>query len=208
MLSFGLSYSWKNMKRLLFRLVTFIAAINIIIIILYNITTSEKSGRFSWRYSCEPINNTNVAHYRVTLDGQEYPKSTPLYLNKSLNFDCLNEETSTSKSLILFWTSGMGFEAQSLSPDCPVTNCELSVDKTRLYESDFVVAHILDKIQDLPLNYERPFMQRWIFLLFESPVHSAHRIDYAKYNGFFNLSATYKRDSDFPVSWHDMINNV
>jgi hypothetical protein len=37
--------------------------------------------------------------------------------------------------------------------------------------------------------------QRWIFMLYESPAHSS---DFSNLNNFYNLSSTYKIESDFP----------
>ncbi len=139
------------------------------------------------------------------IDNMQYPRTpVPLYMNKSIDFECLREKihstSSSSKPLILFWNERTMFGNKQLTEArwCPIRECELTHDKTRLYESDLVVTHMVDKIDDMPVNYMRSMHQRWIFYLLESPVHSK---DYTKYNGFYNMSSTYKHDSDFTVSY-------
>ncbi|RMZ95415.1 Glyco 3-alpha-L-fucosyltransferase A, partial [Brachionus plicatilis] len=60
-------------------------------------------------------------------------------------------------------------------------------------KADLVIVHMRDGISSIPLD--RNQNQRWVFTLFESPVHSPNL---KKFNGIFNLTATYRVDSDFP----------
>ena len=145
---------------------------------------------------CEPLLKASY-QYNVLIDGINYPRSVPLYLNKSINFECLNRGSHIHK--ILFWTQpnwlgdeGLGKFKPFSRQNCPVTNCELTNDITQLYQSDLVITHMRDKIKFLP-QY-RSMNQRWVFMLYESPAYSWN---YAKYNGFYNLSSTYKISSDF-----------
>ena len=149
--------------------------------------------------SCDPILR-NVAQYTIEIEGIKYPRHVPLYLNASINFKCLDNSHKTKT--ILFYNTwfgnaqfsvGLGVRGPFQRQQCPVTSCETTSDKSRLNESDFVVTHMRDSIAELPKN--RPPNQRWIFLLYESPVHSG---DFTKYNNFYNLTATYRLDSDFP----------
>jgi len=148
---------------------------------------------------CLPINK-NFHQHTVKIDGFNYPRSVPLFLNRSINFDCLNQSSDIKK--ILFWNSffgqsSYGYDVGKISPfvkkNCPVTSCELITDKTRINESDLVLVHLRDGYSQFP-SY-RPKKQRWVFVLYESPVHSA---DFTNFNGFFNMTSTYKIDSDFP----------
>jgi len=50
------------------------------------------------------------------------------------------------------------------------------------------------KPQELP-GYMRPAHQRWLLAIYESPLHT---VDLAKFNGYFNLTSTYRRDSTVP----------
>ncbi len=76
--------------------------------------------------------------------------------------------------------------------NCPVTNCELTNDRSRLHESDLVMFHLRSHIERFPVHHAQG--QRWVHVIFESPVHCTQC---TKYENTFNLSATYTRDSDF-----------
>ena len=163
-----------------------------------NNITSDILSVSAYRLLCEPLLK-NVKQYTVVIDGIRYPKKVPLLLNETINFECLDKSEKTK--LILFYNKWFGKEKfpidygnrKPFKSECPVTSCETTSDKNRLNESDFVVTHMRDSIGDLP-KY-RPPNQRWIFLLYESPVHSG---DFSKYNGFYNLTSTYRIDSNFP----------
>lgn len=148
---------------------------------------------------CNPIFEKDAQYY-ANIDDVRYPQSVQLFLNKSINFDCLNKSENIKK--ILFWNPffddesysyGLGVRKPFINQNCPVTSCELLTNKSRINESDFVLVHMRDPIKEPP-QYRPPY-QRWIFVLYESPYHAA---DFTKYNGFFNLTSTYTIDSDFP----------
>jgi alpha-1,3-fucosyltransferase len=147
---------------------------------------------------CSPYYNLNKT-FQITIDNETYPKYTPLYNNINFNFKCMNNNKKTK--VILFWNKwfgdstfeyGLGQETPFKENNCPVTNCETTNDRQKLKESDLIVFHMRDSIDYLPP--ERYPNQRWVFLLYESPVHSP---DFKIYNNLFNLSATYKLNSDF-----------
>jgi alpha-1,3-fucosyltransferase len=150
-------------------------------------------------HSCSPIKVDYTKYFII--DNVKYPKSVALYLNKSINFECLNKSSNLKR--ILLWNSffekesyGYGFgKVKPFSQNnCPVTNCELTNDKSKINESDFVVVHMRNEFDLNQAPKHRPTKQRWIFALFESPVHSSSMVEY---NGFFNLTSTYRQDSDF-----------
>lgn len=151
------------------------------------------------KIECEPIDKM-YQQYKVDIDGVTYPKSIPLFLNKSINFECLNKSSNIKK--ILLWNPffadegysyGTGKQTPFIKKNCPVTACELISNKSRINEADFVIVHMRNSISQFPST--RPVNQRWIFMLYESPVHSD---DYTQYNGLFNLTSTYMIHSDFP----------
>lgn len=151
--------------------------------------------------TCNPINH-NYIHKRFKIDNEIFPKSYPLYLNSSINFKCINSSSKNKIKTILLWNGfferpSYGFDFGRVEPFkknlCPVTNCELTNDRSRINQSDFVIVHMRNKI-DPPPNY-RPHFQRWVFALYESPVHSDN---YSIYNGVFNLTSSFRLDADFP----------
>ncbi len=46
--------------------------------------------------SCSPI-LSSFEQYYVNIDGIKYPRAIPLYLNNSINFDCLNANSPKKK---------------------------------------------------------------------------------------------------------------
>ena len=170
---------------------------NITFLLYYLLKNHDESKPIDQAY-CEPLLSIDKQH-RVELNGEMYPQFVTPYNNQSINFNCLNKNNKTK--LILLWNSFMGrpdyyYGLGKIKPfsdnDCPVTNCELTNDKTKLNDADLVVVHMLEKIDPPPR--QRPTAQRWTFLLYESPVHSK---DFSKYNGVFNYTSTYKLDADY-----------
>jgi hypothetical protein len=148
---------------------------------------------------CNPF-ISNFTPFQINLNNVQYPRLTPLHLNKGINFTCLNSDSTIKK--IFFWNAffdkkdfsyGIGFKTPFEMHNCPVTNCELINNKSRLVESDLVLFHMRDIMDDLPSS--RPRYQRWVFVLYESPVHAR---DFTELNGIFNYTSTYEIDSDFP----------
>jgi hypothetical protein len=149
---------------------------------------------------CNPFLSNNIS-FSVNFSNVQYPRSTLLYLNASINFTCLNSYPKAKK--ILYWNAffdkkdfsfGTGYKTPFEMHECPVTNCELINDKSKLDESDLVLVHMRDVMDDIP-SAGRPFHQRWVFVLYESPVHAS---DFTHLNGVFNYTSTYEIDSDFP----------
>lgn len=147
---------------------------------------------------CQPLFE-HTSQYTVEIDNETYPQLVPLFYNNSINFQCLNK--NQKKPLILFWNEFFSdpyysYKGNSFKQNgCPVTNCEITTDKARYGEASLVVTHMRNtfNVQEFP-KY-RPEFLRTVFLLYESPYHSA---DFTQYNGFYNMTSTYKLDSDFP----------
>ena len=80
---------------------------------------------------------------------------------------------------------------------CSLYRFEITYDKSRFSESDMVVFHArnmpsIDVLNSL-LN-SRPSSQRWVYALWESPNATPNT---TPLNGLFNLTWTYRTDSDF-----------
>jgi hypothetical protein len=167
----------------------------------------SNSNSIKQKSSTCTIIKPNIEHFRVTIDGLVYPHRVPLYQNKSLDYKCMKSK-NTKQKLILFWTKwfndptfeyGVGKYEPFKRNGCPIDNCEITTDKNRLNESDFVVVHMRDQIENIP-DQHMNHHARWIFLLYESPVHSP---SFSEFNNKFSLSATYRLDSDFSEIYHD-----
>ena len=149
---------------------------------------------------CAPI-LINKRQYKIKLNGEVYPKSVQNMYNSSINFDCLNTRSNSTvrKRLILAWNNLFGanyYKNGFRKAGCPVTNCELTSDRSRLNEAELVLCHMREINGENNLPKTRPKSQRWVFVLLESPVHGSVG-NFSSYNGFFNLTATYRIDSDF-----------
>ncbi|OQR74638.1 glycoprotein 3-alpha-L-fucosyltransferase A-like [Tropilaelaps mercedesae] len=88
---------------------------------------------------------------------------------------------------------------------CSVRNCRLEVNDSLVQDSDAVMFH-LHLLTDLKNNLPRTrsVNQRWIFFTDESPYHtflSDRTLTMKDLNGIFNLSMTYRSDSDIPVPY-------
>ena len=179
--------------------------LNYVLSNLFNNETNSIANKINTSFDvdfeqCEPILD-NFNQFYVNFDGEIYPKQVPLYLNQSINFDCLNKSNDIKK--ILIWngffgdtsfTYGLGVRTPFIENNCPVTSCEILNDKSRLKESDYVIVHMRDGFDKIPTYPNRILNQRWIFVLYESPVHSSN---YDYLNGLFNLTSTYRLDSNF-----------
>jgi len=77
---------------------------------------------------------------------------------------------------------------------------EVTFDKWRFYESDFVLVHVASNLPSLrhlkSLRKLKPSWQLWIFFGMESPL-SLSPPDTRLLNGMFDLTFTYRLDSDF-----------
>jgi alpha-1,3-fucosyltransferase len=155
---------------------------------------------------CHPVNSWR-REYRVTLDGFTYPSQVPLHMNQSLNFECLNNSTKGEIKRILLWNKffsakdylyGLGARTPFKKNLCPVSNCEVTLDKSKLNTSHLVVVHPFGKFEKLPVH--RDSRQQWVFYFYESPINSR---DMTYLNGFFNLTSTYRIDSDIFSGYHN-----
>jgi alpha-1,3-fucosyltransferase len=205
---------WNLKTRSLFKYFLYFIILLIIFCLLYFIQTSNKFNLTKYAYfmanekneiiakrNCNPINHKNV-QYNVIIDNKIYPRTIPIYSNASINFECLNQSSVIKK--IFIWNSffkdktfgygSLGKIKPFIKNNCPVTKCELLNDRNRLNESDLVLVHMRDDPIDDPPKF-RPAHQRWVFVLFETPVGLN---PVRKWNGFFNLTSSYMLSSDFP----------
>ena len=80
---------------------------------------------------------------------------------------------------------------------CPVTNCEFTRDRSRFCGSSLVIVHHLANLAQFPPI--RPSALRTVWLQYESILTATvmGRPDFSAYDGFYNLTSTYRHDSDF-----------
>ena len=110
--------------------------------------------------------------------------------------------TEKSKVVILVYTPMFGREqwinkgGKCAEQQCRLDLFEITLDKTRLSEVDLVIFHARDmpSVTELKsLLKSKPCSQRWVYASVESPVLTP---DASLFNGVFNLTWTYRTDSD------------
>uniref|UniRef100_A0A8C5RIN2 Fucosyltransferase n=1 Tax=Laticauda laticaudata TaxID=8630 RepID=A0A8C5RIN2_LATLA len=117
----------------------------------------------------------------------------------STKSDYINETTI----LIWVWPFGQTFDLK-FCPTFNIHGCHLTTDRTLYNQSHAVLIHHRDiswDLTNLP-QQPRPAFQKWIWMNLESPTHTPQK------NGIehlFNLTLTYRRDSDIQVPYGFMI---
>lgn len=120
----------------------------------------------------------------------------------------LSTSVPAKKKTILFWTPFYKTQTywellfhDTVSGDCPLSNCRLTQDHRLLPKADAVVFHLLDiQLNDLP-KWRAPG-QIWVLFSLESPAYPLVRqVDLSRLNGLFNWTMTYRWDSDVPVPY-------
>lgn len=82
---------------------------------------------------------------------------------------------------------------------CTTSNCRVTYDKDLFSKADAVIFHernmlSIGLLNRLSSRRYRPRSQRWIFFTSETPKNTEDGV--IPYNGFFNWTMTYKKDSD------------
>ena len=107
----------------------------------------------------------------------------------------------TTPSLILFWTTffgdhefGFGYNRDVfIRAGCRFNNCATTSDRSRLRDATSVIFHIRDISED-DLPTIRFANQTYVFYLLESPQWTIANLSH--YRNFFNITMTYRKDSD------------
>ena len=171
---------------------------------LRNFKANYLIDTFSKSHNCDIINKSHKQYYHF-FDGVKYPQYLYLSQDRKINYDCLNKSSPTK--VILAWNKfygmssfgyGMGKVKPFVSHNCPVTNCELTNDKKRIGESDFVIVWLTDQIEVEIPNKNRLSKQRWVAGIIESPIHTP---SFDQYNGVFNFTADYQVESEFGINY-------
>ena len=108
-------------------------------------------------------------------------------------------ENSTNEKdtilLIWFWPFNRKFDLNACESEFHIKDCQLTDDR-RLYSSaDGVLIHHRDIARDLSNlpKLPRPYFQKWIWMLFESPQNS-QRVP--GLDNLFNVTMNYRQDAD------------
>ncbi|KAK9958032.1 hypothetical protein ABG768_012214 [Culter alburnus] len=102
--------------------------------------------------------------------------------------------------LIWMWPFGVPFELGSCSSAFNIHGCHLTDDKGLFNQAHGVMIHHRDISWDLSNMPQLPrtTFQKWIWWNMESPTHSGQN---PQLKDLFNLTSSYRRDSDIPVPY-------
>ena len=121
------------------------------------------------KFGCNPIKENHEWNPFVTLEGVKYPKLVPSFLNESINFDCLNQYGMNQVKRMLLWNNhddyyryGFGVKQPFITGRCPVVNCEITNDKSRVSSVDVVVVYLNQELNTRNLPPSRSSSVRWI----------------------------------------------
>ncbi|XP_043541231.1 4-galactosyl-N-acetylglucosaminide 3-alpha-L-fucosyltransferase 9-like [Chiloscyllium plagiosum] len=102
--------------------------------------------------------------------------------------------------LIWLWPFGQTFELDSCKSEFNIHDCHLTVNRSLFDKSHAVLFHhrdITGDLSNLPTR-PRPTFQKWVWMNLESPMHASKRTGLDQ---LFNLTLTYRRDSDIQVPY-------
>ncbi|XP_078069807.1 4-galactosyl-N-acetylglucosaminide 3-alpha-L-fucosyltransferase 9-like [Mustelus asterias] len=110
--------------------------------------------------------------------------------------------------LIWLWPFGQRFELSSCESEFNIHNCRLTADRSLYNKSHAVLFHHRDirgDLSNLP-KLPRPIFQKWVWMNMESPTNSPKN---ARLDQLFNLTLTYRQDSDIEAPYGSLrINKV
>ena len=115
--------------------------------------------------------------------------------NNSVNLTRLNSNLNVKK--VLLWNKLIGDPLMLIengllsSIKCPVNNCEITSDRPQLNQSDYILFHMRRPIREFPQF--RFSYQKWVYVVYESQQHCPMC---TRLEGLFNVSATFRRNSD------------
>ncbi|CAH1795949.1 unnamed protein product [Owenia fusiformis] len=143
---------------------------------------------------------------KILQDKIEYCRLFPCK-NKTSASKTTNKPLKREKTILLYnsfwglkgWEFGVGSEPFK-EKKCPYNQCRITHDRSLLESSDAVLFHITQLGQDKP-KIRFPH-QRWVFFQMESAGFQYYPIvEYKNWNGLFNWTMTYRRDSDIHIRY-------
>lgn len=121
------------------------------------------------------------------------------------------EATQTSVKRILFWNRFSSFDAFNFGLGnepfqrfhCPMSACETTEDKLLINSSNAILINMDVPLMHFELPQHRFSWQSWVYFSLEPPVY-ARNPNFSSLNNLFNLTLTYKSNSDV-IRWYGNI---
>ncbi|XP_035670295.1 alpha-(1,3)-fucosyltransferase 7-like [Branchiostoma floridae] len=161
---------------------------------------TEKTGKVPFG----PIKtlNTSDLDTRSSAVGFAYPASEFFTVWHEDSVPRVNGKLREKKKIVV-WGDGEEWDETISSPCRPdVPPCDITLDTGQSEGADAVVFYYsrtpnVFNSRSMPKRYPH---QYWIFFSDEAPLYPAMRAhDFASYNGVFNMTMTYRLDSDVPA---------
>ncbi|XP_074166365.1 4-galactosyl-N-acetylglucosaminide 3-alpha-L-fucosyltransferase 9 isoform X1 [Sminthopsis crassicaudata] len=115
-------------------------------------------------------------------------------------FSSKTDDLNETIILIWVWPFGQTFDLSSCQAMFNIHGCRLTTDRALYNKSHAVLIHHRDiswDLTNLPQQARPPF-QKWIWMNLESPTHTPQK---SGIEHLFNLTLTYRRDSDIQVPY-------
>ncbi|XP_043919708.1 4-galactosyl-N-acetylglucosaminide 3-alpha-L-fucosyltransferase 9 [Protopterus annectens] len=128
------------------------------------------------------------------------PMESATSVLKFKSFFTENISNNETVVLIWLWPFGQTFDLSSCESLFDIHGCHLTADRSLYNQSHIVLIHHRDiswDLTNLPLQTRPPF-QKWVWMNLESPTHTPQKSGIAH---LFNLTLTYRRDSDIEVPY-------
>ncbi|XP_039521879.1 4-galactosyl-N-acetylglucosaminide 3-alpha-L-fucosyltransferase 9-like [Pimephales promelas] len=109
--------------------------------------------------------------------------------------------------LVWMWPFGHQFDLGLCSSMYDIHGCHLTVDKSQFNKAHGVLIHHRDihgDLSNMP-KLPRPPFQKWVWMNMESPTHTAR---HSNLNNLFNLTSSYRLDSDILVPYGRILENT
>ncbi|XP_039605892.1 4-galactosyl-N-acetylglucosaminide 3-alpha-L-fucosyltransferase 9 [Polypterus senegalus] len=132
------------------------------------------------------------------------PMESATAVLKMKNFFSSKNDVNETIVLIWIWPFGQTFELNTCGSMFNIHGCHLTVDRSLYNKSHAVLIHHRDingDLSNIP-QFARPPFQRWVWMNLESPTHTPKKTGLEH---LFNLSLTYRRDSDIEVPYGSLI---
>ncbi|RXN15544.1 alpha-(1,3)-fucosyltransferase 9-like isoform X2 [Labeo rohita] len=138
------------------------------------------------------------------------------YYQPNVNWNCINDPKISDKTeivnntetvtqtdpdtilLIWMWPFGAKFDLGICRSMYNIHGCRLTDNRDQFKSAHGVMFHHRDIREDDMPTLPRPPFQKWIWMNIEPPINSA---PYSTLNNLFNLTATYRQDSDIMVPY-------
>lgn len=125
--------------------------------------------------------------------------------NQQLSQLKYHPEGSPRNISILLWHWPFGRSFRIRGDHClklyNISHCFLTTNTSAFFMADVVVFHhqeLSRGLAMLPLHWDRPASQHWVWLSMEPPANNANL---TQFNGLFNWTMSYRHDADIPIPY-------